>query len=155
MPIAQQESHKIAVYAAQGQTVELATIVRDLAMREGVSPAQILIGCKDDFQQTAAHAAAKTGQTRSIEALAELLGSMENKSTYFNLENRFSGDRPVHTAMRHGFLATFKALVANGADPTAKNRFGDSVMDFLGDFKPDEVRSIVDQYRRDSADGKR
>jgi ankyrin repeat protein len=90
----------------------------------------------------------------SIETLAELLGSTENKSTYFNLQNRFSGDRPVHTAMRHGFLATFKALVANGADPTAKNRFGDSVTDFLGDFEPEEVQSIVDQYKWDSADGK-
>jgi ankyrin repeat protein len=86
-------------------------------------------------------------QTGSIEVLAELLGTEENKAVYFNMANRFSGDRPVHTAMRHGFLDVFKALVANGADPTVKNRFGDTVLDYPGDFEPDEVQRVVDEYR--------
>jgi ankyrin repeat protein len=62
------------------------------------------------------------------------------------MANRFSGDRPVHTAMRHGHLGVLKVLIANGADPTVKNHFGDKVGDYLGDFEPDEVHKLVDEY---------
>jgi hypothetical protein len=61
----QHESHQIAVYAGQGETTKLASAVKDLARREGTSTAEILIGCKDDFHQTAAYIAAKAGQTRN------------------------------------------------------------------------------------------
>ncbi|AEO65528.1 7a611f84-7f45-457a-851c-a2729b532d36 [Thermothielavioides terrestris] len=148
MRITPEESHQIAVYAGQGEVAKMTAAIKHLAEREGVSPAQVLFGCKDDFQQTAAHTAAKGGQTRSIEALAELLGSREHRATYFNIANRFSGDRPVHSAMRHGFLDVLKVLVANGADPTAKNRFGDTVADYAGDFEPEEVQRVIDEYRR-------
>lgn len=84
--------------------------------------------------------------TGSIEALAELFGNKEDRWTYFNMASRFSWDRPVHTAMRHGNLGVMKVLVANGADPTVKNRFGDMVVDYLGDFEPEEVQSVVDEY---------
>jgi hypothetical protein len=83
----------------------------------------------------------------SIETLAELLGSRQNRAIYFGMANRFSGDRPVHTAMRHGHLGVLKLLVANGADPTVKNRFGDMVVDYLGDFEPEEVHRLVDEYK--------
>ncbi|KAK4153430.1 ankyrin repeat domain-containing protein 27 [Chaetomidium leptoderma] len=146
MAITPHESHQIAVHAGQGQIIKLTNFVKKLAKRENTSIAQVLLGCKDDFQQTAAHIAAKAGQIRSIEALARLLGSSENSATYFNLANRFTGDRPVHTAMRHGFLGVLKVLVANGADPTAKNRFGDMVVDYLGDFEPEEVLRVVEEY---------
>lgn len=53
----------------------------------------------------------------------------------------------MHTAMRHGFLDVFKALVTNGADPTVKNRFGDTVVDYPGDFEPEEVEQVLDEYR--------
>ncbi len=69
MPVTQQESHQISVLAGQGETAKLATFVRELAAREGVSPGEILINCKDDFQQTAAHIAAAAGQTRGQPAL--------------------------------------------------------------------------------------
>lgn len=63
------------------------------------------------------------------------------------MPNRFSGDRPVHTAMRHGYLEVLKVLVRHGADPTLPNRFGDKVMDYPGDhYEQDEVRSIVEGY---------
>jgi len=64
MPIAPHESHQAAVFAGQGETSKLTTFVRSLAEREGTSPGQVLISCKDDFQQTAAHIAAKAGQIR-------------------------------------------------------------------------------------------
>ncbi len=64
MAIAPHEAHQIAVHAGQGEIVQLAALVRSLAEREGISPAQILISSKDDFQQTAAHMAAKAGQIR-------------------------------------------------------------------------------------------
>ncbi len=48
--------------------------------------------------------------------------------------------------MRHGYLAVFKVLVLYGADPTVSNRFGDKVVDYEGDFEPDEVQSIIDDY---------
>jgi hypothetical protein len=65
MAIAEHESHQLAVYAGQGETTKLASAVKVLASREGISTAEILIGCKDDFHQTAAHIAAKAGQTRN------------------------------------------------------------------------------------------
>lgn len=52
--------------------------------------------------------------------------------------------------MRHGYVSVLKVLVANGADPTAMNRFGDTVEDYLGDFEAGEVRGIVEGYLRDS-----
>ena len=48
--------------------------------------------------------------------------------------------------MRHGYIAVLKALVRHGADPTAKNRFGDAVVDYAGDYEPDEVQQVVDAY---------
>ncbi len=64
MFITQQESHHISVLATQAELVKLRAAVKSLAQREGVSPADVLIFCKDDFQQTAAHMAAKAGQAR-------------------------------------------------------------------------------------------
>ncbi len=87
-----------------------------------------------------------TASTGSIEALAELLDTKENGVAYFNMANRFSGDRPVHTAMRHGFLGVLDSLLANGADPLATNRFGDMVVDYLGDFEQEEVLGLVEKY---------
>lgn len=66
------------------------------------------------------------------------------------MANRFTGDRPVHTAMRFGYLDVLRALVAHGADPTAKNRFGDTVLDYPGDYEMDEAKNIVDEYRANS-----
>ncbi|KAK3330739.1 hypothetical protein B0H66DRAFT_73460 [Apodospora peruviana] len=146
MNIKPQESHHISVLAGQGEVRKLSAAVKTLAQRENASPADVLISCKDDFQQTAAHIAAKSGQTASIEKLAELLATEENKKVYFNMENRFSRDRPVHTAMRHGYLDVLKALVRHGADPTVKNRFGDSITDYPGDYEPEEVQKILDEY---------
>ncbi|KAK3393941.1 hypothetical protein B0H63DRAFT_459552 [Podospora didyma] len=153
MHITSQESHHISVLAGEGEIVKLKLAVKALARREDASPADVLIACKDDYHQTAAHIAAKSGQTRSIEALAELLASHEKKATYFNMANRFSGDRPVHTAMRHRYLDVFKELVAHGADPTAKNRFGDVVMDYPGDYEQQEVQDIVDGYNKKMVNG--
>lgn len=66
MSATQRESHEISVLAGQGETAKLATLVREIAEREGASPGEILLGCKDDFQQTAAHIAAAAGQTRGF-----------------------------------------------------------------------------------------
>lgn len=151
MHIAQTESHRVSVLAGQAEITQLCKTVRDLAEREHATPGEILIACKDDFQQTAAHIAAKAGQTRSIEALASLFDQDEaQKAVYFNAANRFSGDRPVHTAMRHGWIEVLRCLVRHGADPTAQNRFGDTVLDYEGDYEPGEVREILDVYRQNS-----
>ncbi|VBB73402.1 Putative protein of unknown function [Podospora comata] len=147
MHISPQEAHHVAVLAGQGECAKLVTAVKALALREHESPADILIACKDDFQQTAAHIAAKSGQSKSIDTLSDLLDDNEKRAIYFNMANRFSGDRPIHTAMRHGYLDAFKALVNHGADPTLENRFGDVVEDYPGDFEPEEVSRIVEEYR--------
>jgi len=89
----------------------------------------------------------------SIEALAELVGDEEKKVAFFNMANRFTGDRPVHTAMRHGYFDVFKALVRHGADPTVKNRFGDAVTDYTGDYEPEEIQEIVDEYIKRASKG--
>ena len=170
MHITQQESHDVSVLAGQGELVKLRKAVHSLAERESASPADILIACKDDFQQTAAHMAAKGGQVRmfsailsdmtcrshrqgSIETLAELLGNEDKKVEYFNMANRFTGDRPAHTAMRNGYLDVFKTLVRHGADPTVKNRFGDAVTDYPGDYSPEEVQAVIDEYNERIARG--
>lgn len=80
MPVAQHESHQVAVFAGQGETVKLATFVRSLAEREGTSPCQVLLSCKDDFQQTAAHMAAKAGQIRKCPPLTDFY-FLGNKTT--------------------------------------------------------------------------
>lgn len=165
MHIAPHEAHQIAVYAGQGETSKMTALVQDLAKREDVSTAEVLIGSKDDFQQTAAHTAAKAGQsgtrlplsccqttsanalTESVEALAGLLGTQENKTLYFNMASRFTGDRPVHSALREGHLDVLGVLVVHGADPTVMNRFGDTVMDYPGDFEPEEVQKVVDGFK--------
>ena len=64
MHFTHQESHHISVLAGQGEIIKLRNHVQTLAKREATSPAEVLIACKDDFQQTAAHIAAKSGQSR-------------------------------------------------------------------------------------------
>ncbi|KAK1758579.1 hypothetical protein QBC47DRAFT_145538 [Echria macrotheca] len=148
MFISPDESRAISVHASQGEIVKLKRLVGDLAAREGVSTADVLGEARDDFQQTAAHMAAKAGQVRSIEALAEIIDDPARAAAFFNLANRFTGDRPVHTAMRAGYLDVLRALVRHGADPTVKNRFGDVVGDYLsGDFEEEgEVTAVVDAF---------
>lgn len=71
MHISPQESHHVSVLAGQGEVIKLVATVNALAQREKESPADVLIFCKDDFQQTAAHIAAKSGQVgMSITTLA-------------------------------------------------------------------------------------
>ncbi|KAK4034540.1 hypothetical protein C8A01DRAFT_49079 [Parachaetomium inaequale] len=92
--------------------------------------AQLLLGSEDDFAQTVAQIAVKAGQTRSG----------KNRIIYCNMATRFPRDRLVHTAMRHGSLDVLKLLVANGADPASKNRFGDTVVGYLGNFELEEAQ---------------
>ncbi len=66
MHISHAESHGISVLAGQGELVRLRDEVNRLAEREGTTPDEILIACKDDYHQTAAHIAAKGGQTREF-----------------------------------------------------------------------------------------
>ncbi|KAK0753717.1 hypothetical protein B0T18DRAFT_302470, partial [Schizothecium vesticola] len=146
MAITDAESRHISVLAGEGDLPKLRAAVQALALREALCPADVLITCKDDYHQTAAHIAAKGGQARSIETLADILATEEKKAVFFNMPNRFSGDRPVHTAMRHGYLEVLKVLVRHGADPTLPNRFGDKVMDYPGDYEQDEVRRIVEGF---------
>lgn len=65
MVITQDESRAISVLASQGEIIKLKRTVNSLAEREGLSVAELLMEAKDDFQQTAAHMAAKAGQTRT------------------------------------------------------------------------------------------
>jgi len=48
--------------------------------------------------------------------------------------------------MRHGYLAVLQTLVKHGADPTVKNRFGDAVIDYPGDYEQEEVQRVIDAY---------
>ncbi len=64
MQISHAENHGISVFAGQGDLVQLQNAVQRLADREQTTPDEILIACKDDYHQTAAHIAAKAGQTR-------------------------------------------------------------------------------------------
>jgi hypothetical protein len=64
MHITTSEAHHISVLAGQGEIIKLRAAVKSLAAREEASTAEVLIACKDDFQQTAAHIAAKAGQSR-------------------------------------------------------------------------------------------
>lgn len=68
MPVTRQESHQISVYAGQGEVAKLRSLVHDLAEREGMTTAEVLLASKDDYHQTAAHIAAKAGQTRTRSA---------------------------------------------------------------------------------------
>ncbi|KAH6630767.1 hypothetical protein B0J18DRAFT_422178 [Chaetomium sp. MPI-SDFR-AT-0129] len=142
------EARDLALSTSDGHTARLRSLVTKLAQREGTSAADILIGLRDDFNQTLAHTACKAGQIASIQTLADLLHTRANKTLFFNLSNRFTGDRPVHTAMRLGYVSVLKVLVTHGADPTATNRFGDTVEDYLGDFEEGEVRGVVEGYLR-------
>ncbi|KAK2073415.1 hypothetical protein P8C59_007701 [Phyllachora maydis] len=149
MPITQAESHHISVLAGQGETTTLRTTVTALAVRENTTPGAVLLACRDDYHQTAAHMASKAGQAQSIHALAGLFGAdAAGRAAYFNIANRFSGDGPVHTALRHRYLEPFRALVKHGADPTRKNRFGDAWVDYAPDFEEGEVAGVVEAYRK-------
>lgn len=54
--------------------------------------------------------------------------------------------------MCYSCLDVFKSLVCYGADPTLKNRFGDSVFDYPGDYELQEVQAVVDAYISRSQD---
>ncbi|KAL2128360.1 hypothetical protein VTI74DRAFT_9288 [Chaetomium olivicolor] len=147
MPISREEKQRICQLVGQGDTFKLVSVVKDLASREATSTADVLMSCKDDWYENAAHMAAQTGQGRCIETLSRLLETDENRVTYFNTANRFNGDRPVHAAMRSGFFGLLKLLVAHGADPTVKNRFGDVADEYLGDHDPEEMQKVMEEYK--------
>ena len=64
MVITDAESRHISVLAGEGDLPKLRAAVQALALREHMAPADVLITCKDDYHQTAAHIAAKGGQAR-------------------------------------------------------------------------------------------
>lgn len=64
MAITDAESRHISVLAGEGDLPRLRAAVQALALREALCPADVLITCKDDYHQTAAHIAAKGGQAR-------------------------------------------------------------------------------------------
>jgi hypothetical protein len=66
MHFTHQESHMISVLAGQGEIIKLKKAVHELAERETTTPAEVLITCKDDYQQTSAHMAAKSGQSSAF-----------------------------------------------------------------------------------------
>lgn len=66
MPISSRETHQVSALAGQGEVPKLVSLVRKLARREGTPTSAVLAACKDDFQQTAAHIAAKAGQIRKF-----------------------------------------------------------------------------------------
>lgn len=66
MAITDAESRHISVLAGEGDLPKLRAAVQALALREALSPADVLITCKDDYHQTAAHIAAKGGQARKF-----------------------------------------------------------------------------------------
>ena len=84
----------------------------------------------------------------SIEALASLFDDDGQKHTFFNMKNRFSGDTPAHTAIRHGWLEVVRSLVEHGTNPLTTNRFGETILDYEEYFEPGEVTSIVDGYKK-------
>ena len=84
MHIAQQESHHVSVLAAQGETAALRAAVIALAERERTTPGDVLTACRDDFQQTAAHMAAKAGQTRTLSLLSSQILLVVQYSTCLN-----------------------------------------------------------------------
>lgn len=63
MRISQEDLRKIAVLAGQGEVGEMTSLVNRYAEKERATTGWILLECKDDFHQTAAHIAAKAGQT--------------------------------------------------------------------------------------------
>lgn len=77
MAITDAESRHISVLAGEGDLPKLRAAVQALALREALSPADVLITCKDDYHQTAAHIAAKGGQAR-VFALSSFPGCFAN-----------------------------------------------------------------------------
>lgn len=69
MAITDAESRHISVLAGEGDLPKLRAAVQALALREALCPADVLITCKDDYHQTAAHIAAKGGQARKFPPL--------------------------------------------------------------------------------------
>ena len=60
----------------------------------------------------------------------ESAGDYIEKGAYIHLQDQ-SGDTPLHTAVRRGYLETADRLLEKGADPDIPNKAGLTVLDLL------------------------
>lgn len=54
------------------------------------------------------------------------------------------GQTPLMIAAQKGFIPIFELLLSKGADPTIKNRYGYSILDYADPSHIDEIQRLID-----------
>ena len=81
------------------------------------------------FGRTPLHEAAYSGHVEAIGAL------LDDERTDLRARDR-NGDTPVHEAAYSGHVEAIGALLDAGADPGARNKYGDTAFDLIPDDSP-------------------
>ncbi|ODA82479.1 hypothetical protein RJ55_00986 [Drechmeria coniospora] len=144
------EIDDLIYFARAGEAADLNSTLTELAEREKVSPAEILVAAKDEGKSTTLHMATGNGHFETVLALLQTFDGRpkEEKQAFLDDLNEH-GNTGLHWAALGGHLETVKLLMDHGASPAIANERNDVPLD-LANFND---HPEVTQYFLSAAEG--
>ncbi|KAK3942472.1 ankyrin repeat-containing protein P16F5.05c [Diplogelasinospora grovesii] len=151
--LSEEEIDDLLYFSRAGEISDLRELLKSLAERENVSPAEILISAKDQGKSTCLHMATGNGHIDIIKFLLDQFSARPaaaaEKHAFLDAPNEY-GNTGLHWAALGGHLDAVKLLVEAGASPALANdknyvpldlaSFGDKmdVVDYFLSKMPEE-----------------
>ncbi|KAM4066578.1 ankyrin repeats (many copies) domain-containing protein [Hirsutella rhossiliensis] len=120
--LTEDEIDDLVYFARAGENVHLDESLAALADREKVSPAEILLGAKDEGKSSTLHMAAGNGHLGTVRRLLDAFqGRPKEEKQAFIDEANEHGNTGLHWAALGGHLDAVKLLLEHGASPALAN----------------------------------
>ncbi|KJZ74497.1 hypothetical protein HIM_06093 [Hirsutella minnesotensis 3608] len=123
--LSEDEIDDLIYLARTGENADLEETLTDLAAREKVTTAEILLAAKDEGKSSTLHMATGNGHLALSETVRMLLeafdGRPRNEKQAFVDEPNEHGNTGLHWAALGGHLDTVKLLLEHGASPALTN----------------------------------
>ncbi|CAM1508005.1 Fc.00g048530.m01.CDS01 [Cosmosporella sp. VM-42] len=120
--LTEDEIDDLIYFARAGEQSDLTETVQNLAERETVTPAEILVAARDEGKSTCLHMATGNGHLEVVQQLVRSFEgrSKEERQTFLDDPNEH-GNTGLHWAALGGHLNIVKFLLEQGASPALAN----------------------------------
>ncbi|KOS17112.1 Ankyrin repeat-containing protein YAR1 [Escovopsis weberi] len=120
--LTEDEIDDLIYFARSGEDTDLAETVSQLAEREKVTPAEILLAARDEGKSTTLHMASGNGHLETVRWLIRSFDARpkDEKQAFLDDANAH-GNTGLHWASLGGHLAVVQLLMEHGASPAIAN----------------------------------
>ncbi|KAG5939621.1 hypothetical protein E4U53_007760 [Claviceps sorghi] len=120
--LSEEEIDDVLYFSRVGENGDLNECLLELAERERVSEAEILVGTRNEGKSTALHMAAGNGHVETVRRLLQCFdGRPQGEKQAYVDEANEHGNTGLHWAALGGHLDTVKLLMEHGASPALAN----------------------------------